>query len=1388
MLIRDVVRQREDVAFRNDVQLRWYVEGGSENLALARSYMFTRKSVGQRKSPIDVLYQLRQAFLTNTFENRFMVIATYGHGKSHLALGLANYFGKAAGSEECQALLASIEHAFGGAAEAQGYRDFKESRKRMLVVCLEGTRPGDLAQHFLKALRTALRAEPETRNQELPFWTREAARLIESIAASEQERVRADTFLQGRGTDLAGLREALNGQDTSSYELVREVVYQVRGVRPDLGGPISLAHAVEWAADEFCGMEESKPFGGLLILFDEFSAFLRNYSIRATPGNPLQDLLDGVSNRKGKVVFAAFGQLDPTATVESVFSMHANDGARQGLLVELTRLPPAYHYQLYTTMEDVLDAYLRQDEKAVTQAFEDGRAWPAVEEATDDCLMVFDRRYVRELGWDAEQFQKRVTMGCFPLHPMTAALLCNIELLESTNPRSVLGFLFDELGRIGSLPVVTEQRPSWVAPIRLVDQFGEQLADEEWKQYEDAVRQRAGDLTAEEGAILKAMLLHAVAQMPTHLVVYTKAIADLCGMTAERAEEVLQGLTRIGVIEHQIAQGKYGFWSLGGGARRLHEWLNRAITGRSLTWNDLVAVNRDGRGFPRPSLPVPVPWGHQNDWQAEQVYLTRSFVTVDKVKEMAGGSRGAVIWLVAASDDDVEWFDNNAQRILDAAAGDPAAPIVMMAPATARPALMQAILKHCALKGLTPAEVTDFGGGFVQSVKAQVARTIQDETTAMEATLRRVLVPQPFAAAYNAGTPLSRADLVIKKAYELAFGSAPPAFFDQYKLSSGQLRTAVKLVGKLILENKVGDLNEGANPTADLLLRKFMVVGEATSWGLLSVERRLQEPAAERTRRAWDKLEGCIPANGTDVALRPALIEIQGPPYGYDVNTLTLLFCAWYGYHRHNLRMTVNGAITQRSELATRLEGSPAELVEFLTEGNVRLMRQDRSKSSQEVRDIAERARRMTAQPFARREAVDALAKLEEFLGDEGNEDLSERQEAEEAKTSVQAAVDRADAYDTSARQLRATAGGATDIAELVRMIERVRDLQPAGGVLPSEPLQDAIRTEIRNRLGVVVGRVCAENTELPDLTHYQDKRRRLESAQRALSEHLDLKQKVTDALQALESAKAEHHGRQQDQTTIAVLNTMQTSGALGQLRSWLDCAEKPVCHSEMAKTLQRQKVEGLKTAISKMEEFASSLDGRLDRVKSSVDVEGLSQAIGEVRGLYAGAPEADTLAVAAERCGSLAKVFAGLGQVDALIEGLRRRNDVQGIENRLAGLLSEHSSSMCPEQEAVLRQRSSALADRVREMEEEAVNWLNDRKRRVAAGGALGNLADELQSPPAFLPTGCDGDLRALLVTVQQKMDEDLSGQVVRYFKRITNKAEQKRVVADLQRIVDGQ
>jgi len=83
-------------------------ESEHTNLLFAKSYIFSRTTAGNKKSPIDILTSLKESFLVTSLENRFVVIATYGHGKTHFALALANYFGKSIDTEECEKVLQNL--------------------------------------------------------------------------------------------------------------------------------------------------------------------------------------------------------------------------------------------------------------------------------------------------------------------------------------------------------------------------------------------------------------------------------------------------------------------------------------------------------------------------------------------------------------------------------------------------------------------------------------------------------------------------------------------------------------------------------------------------------------------------------------------------------------------------------------------------------------------------------------------------------------------------------------------------------------------------------------------------------------------------------------------------------------------------------------------------------------------------------------------------------------------------------------------------------------------------------------------------------------------------------------------------------------------------------
>ena len=61
-------------------------------------------------------------------------------------------------------------------------------------------------------------------------------------------------------------------------------------------------------------------------------------------------------------------------------------------------------------------------------------------------MELFSKRYEDTLNWDTEKFDEIVTKGCFPLHPLTTALLCDLKLhgvvAQGSNPCTVLGFIF----------------------------------------------------------------------------------------------------------------------------------------------------------------------------------------------------------------------------------------------------------------------------------------------------------------------------------------------------------------------------------------------------------------------------------------------------------------------------------------------------------------------------------------------------------------------------------------------------------------------------------------------------------------------------------------------------------------------------------------------------------------------------------------------------------------------------------------------------------------------------------------------------------------------------------------------------------------------------------
>jgi len=249
--IEDIVSIDDDAQFRNDVQLSAY-DDPVTNLTLLKSYLFSGtppKSsavVNNDVSPVQLLNHIIDEYMVSRPQlrhNRMVVIANYGHGKSHLALALANYFGRKPESEEVQRLLAKVRNASGETGISQRIQQFKQNRGTFLVIRLRGDHPISLREQFLRALDSAIDEHPETQGKRPNFWYTEAERILSNFTPTEREQ--ADAYLSRDHTMDTELLLRKLRERKEVYDLTIDTIAHVKGIIPNLNGQISLKQVMD---------------------------------------------------------------------------------------------------------------------------------------------------------------------------------------------------------------------------------------------------------------------------------------------------------------------------------------------------------------------------------------------------------------------------------------------------------------------------------------------------------------------------------------------------------------------------------------------------------------------------------------------------------------------------------------------------------------------------------------------------------------------------------------------------------------------------------------------------------------------------------------------------------------------------------------------------------------------------------------------------------------------------------------------------------------------------------------------------------------------------------------------------------------------------------------
>ena len=101
-------------------------------------------------------------------------------------------------------------------------------------------------------------------------------------------------------------------------------------------------------------------------------------------------------------------------------------------------------------------------------------------QATEAVWTLYQKRYDKELGWTNDKFRDVVTKGCFPLHPLTTALLCHLKMQQGLDDdaRTILKFVIEQVEFKLNEPAIGWQ-DQLDLPINLADYFGKRIASDQ---------------------------------------------------------------------------------------------------------------------------------------------------------------------------------------------------------------------------------------------------------------------------------------------------------------------------------------------------------------------------------------------------------------------------------------------------------------------------------------------------------------------------------------------------------------------------------------------------------------------------------------------------------------------------------------------------------------------------------------------------------------------------------------------------------------------------------------------------------------------------------------------------------------------------------------------
>lgn len=1390
MLVKDLVWLDEEGKFRNDVQLSHF-ENQKINKSLVGCYIFSFDAPRGYLSSVDLLRSIIYAYVNPTaHKNRTVVIGQYGHGKSHLGLVMANYLGKPHTSTEFKTVIERLERAIDNPAKLELYKEFRKNRPEFLVIRLSGDNPRSLREQFMQALEKGLKEHEATKNTEMPFWQETAKRLLSCLEGSLLEK--ANNFLEQYSTEVVLLAQEVETYSDQTYRMVVELFTHLHGVAPNLGGEISMKEVLNWAAEKFCGKEG--PLGGIFIPFDEFSLFIQNQSKRGGSGE-LQDLLNGVQDQAGKAVFVAFSQHDPKAIARSVLQ----GVGLANIEKELNRIEG--ELILYSLMESVIDAYLKQSDNNWTILRSDPKVRGPLTRASDLCMQVFSKRYEDTFRWGPEIFDEIVQKGCFPLHPITTAILCDIQLQavqRAGNPRTVLGFVERVVRERADFNALLDNgRLNWVHAIELVDYFYDYLPESPRVLYETAKRSLSAESPDEFDMIFKALLLEEIIQIRRDSRTQIEFLAEVAGLEVEDALEHLKKMARAHIIRYDPISRLNTFMPAMSDPNRMRELLNAKRSEFKWDWNRLQELNKR---LEFKSIDVHIEWGHPGDWGAAQHILIPDFFDEEHLRLIAKnweivangfkeGDRGVVVWLLARTVEEVAELRASANKIIDDTFSEEhPIPLLAILPERPCPDVLESFETLISLDNFSNEERKEVGQAVYLIQVEQAKKAIKEgidllrgDVLLYRTNIRKshsITTPKAYRAVLQ-----SRGDINLIEAlgiaYDLAYRGAPPEFFTQYKVTQIALRNAVKTIAAVLIKNKLSTSRDMllTQKVAQDLCDKFLV----KSWGILANDYSIKEPSNNKIAKVWSALNSQITVSAKDIQLRSLLEELFNPPFGYDYNTALLLIGAWLGFNSLEVKYTINGTLNPVDEVVALLTNAKG-VKEFLEAVSARqTLAISRINLGDVINEVKEKVTQAHRETFKQ---VDARVLIQELEVHSQNEALNEeiRSQASIAATHLLSALQKADDYDIQAREIVSKVNN-KKLSDLTNIPNQLQKLPVLGNVIVAFPTPEELRDTWQKQLAETVEHFCHEYETVDELTEIGRNKEILTQGKKDIKRVAPDQVKRFDlALETLVQDEQRLRARDQEAPVRVEIETMKTQLPYFDLIDFQTRLEAIKGFSDETMELRDKKLAQIRMEISQLETYATGLMKSVDSLKSRSEVESWKIQYLQVQNRFEGSRFQKELEKTFMIANNLLEFYFDLEQIDKTRYYTPEEIDLAFV--KVTEIEKKNSKWLSEESKKALDQIRSKLDDIKNKQEAEAIKWTQS----VIQASDKGNYQLVLQKSkviPPFLPESEKKKIYSLVLKAETEIEKDIVAKIEHEFQQIKDRDIQQECLKRLQAIV---